>query len=169
MAHVRTRRRPKEWRFIPSSTFAIAGAATQANSSLAISESGATIMRMLGGYVLAPSVVGAPVAGDRETVTVGIGIVSTDAVAVGASALPDPAGEPEYPWLYWRAHSFIYPTTSLDPSGAAGSARVEFDIRSMRKLSNRTSLVFVIQVSGGNGDPDMIMIQDQVRVLVAGA
>ncbi len=52
-----------------------------------------TVLRMIGEYVISPT--SAPAALDNAIVAVGIGVVSTDAFAVGGGAMPDPADEPE--------------------------------------------------------------------------
>jgi len=40
-------------------------------------------------------------AADECRVAFGIALVSSDAAVLGATAMPDPAGEPEFPWLWW--------------------------------------------------------------------
>ena len=40
-------------------------------------------------------------AGDVMRFTAALAIISTDAFTLGLTAMPDPAGEPEYPWIWW--------------------------------------------------------------------
>ena len=120
---------------------------------------------MLGEYIVGPQV--APVAADAASIGVGIGVVSSDAVSAGASALPDPNGEADYPWLYWAQHDFFFGSTATDPASLASSLRRPFDIKSMRKLKPRESLVAVIQYSDISGAPPLHVEFTQTRVLVA--
>ncbi len=163
MARQFTRGRPsvKQWQSMSGLSAQIGAAATVGGGILGFAQA-ATIIRMIGGYGVA--VRATPVAGDISSVTVAIGVVSSDAAAVGASALPDPLGEPEYPWLYHRDHSLFFADGSIDPHSALGSFRTEFDIRSMRKIKPRESLVAVIQVAS-SGDPPLQFEMDLTRVL----
>jgi len=124
-----------------------------------------TVIRMIGEYIIAPTT--APVALDKVRMIVGIGVVSTDAATVGASALPDPGAEPDYPWLYWKDHPVQYASTEVDPAGEAGTVRASFDIHSMRKIKPRESLVFVFEYNNVNGDPPLTAGVGLTRVLVA--
>ena len=70
--------------------------------------------------------------------------------------MPDPLDEPDYPWLYWGAHTFMYPATAspLTPTGdPRQSLRQVLDIRSMRKLKPREQLVTCVQYSDVAGTP----------------
>ena len=107
MANQRTGpRRNKEWVNIPASTNSFTGNATGSGGAL---ESGTklTVLRMLGEYAI--TLVPAPVALDECEIAVAIGVISSDAFALGASAFPDPVEEPEYPWLYWASHKLFAP------------------------------------------------------------
>jgi len=122
-----------------------------------------TVLRMLGEYIIGLDA--APTAQDAVEIVVGIGVFSADAFAVGATAVPDPAEEPEYPWLYWAAHDFFYVDSSLVPSGARGSIRVPFDIKSMRKMKPRETLGAVVQYVDTTGTPAMQVEMAITRVL----
>ena len=126
-----------------------------------------TVLRMLGGYTIFPT--SAPVAGDEVTVSYGIGVVSSDAATVGASALPDPGTEPEYPWLYWASHALGYSNNSVQQITGAGAVRVDFDIKSMRKIKPSESLVSVAQYNNvaTGGNPPLTIVVGGLRVLVA--
>jgi len=125
----------------------------------------ATVLRMLGEYSVVPTTT--PTAGDEAVLTVGIGKVSTDAATLGATALPDPADEPEYPWLYWASHPLQFQAATLDPNAAAANLRVAYDIKSMRKFSASEALVMVIQYGTSVGDPTLTMLIGNQRVLIA--
>ena len=161
---VRGPRKEKEWTSLLAASIALTADSTFIASTLAFT-SKATVVRMMGEYTL--SLINAPVATETARLTVAIGVMSTDAAAVGASAAPDPSDEPEYPWLYWKEHAFHYASTSVDPSQAAGSLRQSFDVRSMRKLSARESLVYIVQFNQDSGTVDMRFVSGRTRVLLA--
>ena len=157
-------RMTKDWTSIPSTSFALTANATSAIASLPFTFA-QTVIRMLGEYTIGPS--SAPVATDAAQVAIGIGIISTDAFNVGGAALPDPAGNPEYPWLYWAEHAFHFPSTSLLSGADDASIRRSFDIRSMRKAKQGQSLVFVVQYVNVSGNPPLLLLESLTRVLVA--
>ena len=160
----RSQRMQKHWHVIPGASIAFTSSATGIGGSLAL-DGPFTVIRMLGEYVLAPN--GALTALDSASVIVAIGVVSTDAVAVGASAMPDPGSEPDYPWLFWAAHELFYPGTNNEAAVASASIRRPFDIKSMRKMKPRESLVMVAQYFDNVGAPAIQFLAAQTRVLVA--
>jgi len=137
---------------------------TQVVSALAFSTAD-TVLRMLGEYTIAPTT--APTALDRAILTMAIGVVSSDAFAVGASAVPDPASEPEYPWLFWASHALHFTGTSVDGGAAGISVRRSFDVRSMRKMKPRESLIWVSEYSDLAGAPPLTATAGITRVLLA--
>ncbi len=153
----------KEWRFLPGVKSDMTANATFIGSSLAFT-SAATVLRMIGEYVIAPT--SAPTALDEVIIAAAIGVVSSDAAAVGSSAMPDPNAEPEYPWLYWASHDFYFPGADPEAAIASASVRKTFDIRSMRKIKPRESLVWVFQYADGTGTPPMTLGMGNVRILV---
>ena len=88
----------KSWTSIPASEFSITGDATNASGGLSVGSS-TTILRCRG-FVQAMFDASAQV-GDNIFLTFGLGIVSSDAFAVGPGSLPDPSGDAGYPWLWW--------------------------------------------------------------------
>ena len=162
---VRGPRMPKHWHSIPSISLAFTSSSTLQGGSLAL-DGPWTVIRMLGSYLIAPTAGGTFVAGDAADIVVGIGVVSSDAFAAGAGSMPDPAGEPEYPWLYWKDTQF---SLLGAPAGdeALSTARVEFDIRSMRKIKPRESLAVVAQYADRSGNPPYTVRFGRTRVLVA--
>ncbi len=129
-----------------------------------------TVLRMLGSYIIGPTA--SVVALDAVTIGMGIAVVSTDAAVLGSSAMPDPIGEPEYPWLYWAEHDFYFTraggvTNTSTLPGIGGELRQSFDIRSMRKIKPQESLVFVVEYANIAGNPGMRVATSATRVLVA--
>ena len=156
-------RQAKQWDAIPGISQELTTATTFLGGSLAFAAP-LTILRMLGEYTLGPSPT--PVADDFCSITVAIGVVSTDAFAVGATAMPDPAGEEEYPWLFWAQHPLFFPAATVDQPGPYAGVRHTFDIRSMRKMKPRESLAVIVSYSDLNGLPPVRWIMGSTRVLV---
>ncbi len=154
----------KQWTSIPGRTDNLAADTTVGIGGFTPGEP-VTVLRMLGSYTITPRL--APVAIDEVDIGIAIGVVSLDAFTAGGASLPDPLGNPEYPWLFWVRHGFFFATTSADPSSAAGSVRQSFDIRSMRKMKPNETLVRVVQYGNVTGNPDMMILNESVRVLVA--
>jgi len=159
----RTPRKEKIWSAIPSFIQAMTGDGTFVIAGVPFNGP-QTVMRMLGEYVISPN--GATVAQDMVKITVGIGKVSGDAFTLGSTAMPDPAGESNYPWLYWAEHPFFFASTSADPIMEVSSVRVPFDIRSMRKFRAGQQLAFVFQYADLNGAPPMRIVAGQTRILL---
>ncbi len=160
-------RQAKDWVPLPSTVLALTASGTFGAPILNFTDA-RTILRMLGEYVI--SLTGAAATADQVSITVALGLVSSDAAAVGASALPDPNGEPDYPWLYWASHMFNYPqaiATGGDSNpGDAGALRRKFDARSMRKVKARESLVWVVEYMDIAGTPPITVQLGITRVLV---
>ncbi len=134
----------KQWSGLPGINLDSAAAATLAGGSLAFAAP-ATILRVRGMVMVNQD---GATDGATQFVTMGLGIVSTDAVAAGAASLPDPGDEPEYPWLYWLS----VPLRSAIISGStvgdiASSARIELDTKAMRRVKPGQSLVMVYQTT----------------------
>ncbi len=161
------RRMDKGWSFITRKSQAMTADATFVGGGLSPAEvifgPQATVLRMLLNYTIAPT--SAPTAGDIAEVGVAIGVFSTDASTLGASAVPDPTSEGQYPWLYWAVHEFSYADTSADPSSAAGSVRVTADIRSIRKIKQSETLGVVFQYADVVGAPPLSLHMSPTRVL----
>ncbi len=163
MAHGRGVRQRKEWAALASATNAFTGNSTFLGGILNFTAA-ITVLRMVGTYTIGPT--SATAALDEAHIAVAIGVVSSDAAAVGAGSLPDPEDEPEYPWLYWMHHNFFYPAVSTDAGGATLSGRFAFDSRSMRKIKPRESLVFLAQYQDVVGTPPLQISIGATRVLI---
>ena len=113
-------RQVKSWTAIPSSSLDLTAGGTTLGTfvSFAAPDQPATILRMVGGFVITGTEV-APVAGDEAHIMIGVGIFSTDAVTAGSGSVPDPESEPSYPWLFWRHSSMFFNTTDPSSGNAA--------------------------------------------------
>ena len=107
-------------------------------------------------------------ADDKAVVGMGLAVVSTDAAVLGATALPDPIGDPEYPWLYWTDFDLGSVETIASTWRAWGPAAREiiFDTKAMRKVSPGQSLQWLIEVADLTGNPTIEIIAGQTRVLL---
>ena len=88
----------KQWERIAQSIASVSTATTTLLGTLLIAQP-QTILRSRG-FVQAAFDATQQV-GDTMTLTFGLGVVSMDAAAAGAGSVPDPNGDPEYPWLWW--------------------------------------------------------------------
>ena len=60
-----------------------------------------TLLRLIGQFSAYMDPSGAA-AEDSAAITFALGVISTDAIQLGATAVPDPMAESDYPWLYWQ-------------------------------------------------------------------
>ena len=156
-------RMAKHWHVIPGLSQSMTGNGVFLGGNLGL-DGPWTCIRMLGEYII--GVDAAPTAQDAVSIGVAIGVASTDALIIGATAIPSPISEPQFPWLRWAVHDFFFNDTSL-ADGNARSIRVPFDSRSMRKLKPREALFVVAEYADTAGAPPMQIEHSQVRVLVA--
>ncbi len=160
------RRMRKEWSSLPSVTLNLTADGTF-GGPIFTPGTALTIIRMLGEYAIGNT--GTVVAGDEADIGVALGVVSADAAALGASSFPDVLAEPSYPWLYWAAHNFRFPAAGapLQDQAATSNMRRSFDIRSMRKIKPRESLIWSVQYGDVAGAPPLTVALSITRILVA--
>ena len=125
-----------------------------------------TVLRILGGWSYGPGAVN--VINDAAGITCAIGVFSTDAVALGGTAMPDPENEPGYPWLYWKSVLFQQTKAQQHSDGDIRMAdRFEINVKSMRKVKPRESVAMVFQYNNVNGAPTVDIVSQACRCLVA--
>ena len=150
----------KQWSFIPAIELSSAAAATISGASLAFEEP-ATILRCRGELVVALDGVAA---GASNGVTFGLGIVSTDAATLGATALPDPGAEPNFPWLWWHDAELISNAVEAnEQSDITSAVRVPIDTKAMRKMKPGESLIMVVQTDSAI---TVDILLSRIRVLI---
>ena len=120
-----------------------------------------TVMRLIGEVSVGPDETGIT-AGDSAMIFIGIGVVSTDAAVVGASAMPDPGGEADFPWLWW-APIFVQIPTIADL--CASVRHVEISSKAMRKVGPGQSLVAIAEYADLAGTPPLDVVLS-ARLLV---
>ena len=84
----------------------------------------------------------------------GLIVVSTDAFAIGVTALPGPLSDPENDWIVWSPSALSFPGSVGE--GFILDARMDFDSRGMRKLKLGDVLAVMFEitsdVAGGSLD-----------------
>ncbi len=160
------KRMQKDWFGIAQSASGLTGSTTVLLAAL-ISLQAQTVIRMIGEYVISPTPGGTFVAGDRVEIALGIAVVSSDAAALGSTAMPDPIGDEAYPWLFWASHKLIFAGASPGGDEITAHVRRSFDIKSMRKMKADQDLVLVAQYVDLVGAPPITVDTGTVRVLAA--
>ncbi len=157
-------RQSKVWTQMPAVQVAMTGTGTSIGGSVSNTEP-FTVLRMIGNFLVSLTPGGTFAEGDGAGITLAIGVVSTDAATLGATAMPDPGAEPEYPWLFWK--QVILTVESATPAFGRidNSVRMDFDIRSMRKMKPRESLIWVLEYGNFSGSPPVTANLGIVRVL----
>ncbi len=166
---VATRGRPgktidfKSWDAIPSINISTGAAGTVIGGSVAFTLP-ATILRVRGMVNL--TIDNESVEPVDTFVALGLAIVSTDAATLGATAMPDPAGDADFPWLWWMDVPLtMHEMLAAVPQSITqiGSARVLVDSKAMRKVKPAQSLIWVLS------HPDAIQVDIDIaltRVLI---
>jgi len=109
-------------------------------------------------------------AGDDVSIGIGLAVISSDAAAAGA--VPDPLGNSDYPWLWWRSQRLFMPGAStnatwVNPGGwGPACVQIEVDSKAQRRMKPLESLVWAIQYSNTTGNPPVSAFFGVSRVLL---
>ncbi len=162
----RAPRKTKTWSGIGTAQALLTGNATAAFAGVSVGET-FTIMRVISEYIILPT--STVVALDRVTITMALGIFSTDAFTLGATGLPDPSDEPGYPWLYWKSHYLKFTGTDpqLQAATMSGAVRQAVDVKGMRKIRQEQTLGWVVQYTDESGTPPITAAVGSSRILLA--
>jgi len=122
-------------------------------NSKAILESNATfsettIVRTRGSISIHPQ----SAAADVDIIgAIGFGIVSDEAFAVGASAIPGPWSNPDWGgWYVWRSFALQLEIVGSPTSFLLwGWPQLEIDSKAMRKVENNETMVVMAESQGG--------------------
>jgi len=141
------RRMQKTWTGITFNETAV-GTTQAIMGAISIAASTAqTVLRMRGVVLIK----GTPDAlADDDTVGLGIGIFSTDAVAVGGVSLPEPLGDANTDWLWHQYVPLLAGQAALLGQDIGSIVRVEIDSKAMRRMKANQSLVLMAIRSPGN-------------------
>ena len=153
----------KEWFSIPGLLTQRASDGTEVGGSVSFAAP-ATLMRFRSG--IQASFDETKQAGDEMNIAFGLGIFSTDAVTLGSTALPDPASEPEYPWIWWGEiflESFV---AAAAEAWGFPQQKLMVDSKAMRKVKPGQSIAWVIQTSNASGAPLTEITILQTRFLI---
>ena len=104
--------------------------------------------------------------GDNIVITLGLGIISTDAAAQGANSFPDPVGSVDYPWLMWDQFSLDSEVAAGEEAIGASVVRRSYDVKAMRRVKPGETLIWVGQRSGASGAPVTLFKMSLGRVLI---
>ncbi len=120
-----------------------------------------TLVRLRGHLVA--NVASATAAGDGVVGAFGIALVTSDAFAVGVSAVPDPLTEAEFQWLYYTKVSWRVPAPSADIRDGYDRTIV-IDNKAMRKWRDGMTMVGILEtVLIGTAD---VRVDFDTRLLV---
>jgi len=156
----------KQWDGIPSWQQTISVDSTRAGSSLGFLIP-ATILRVRSRILISND---SPADTEQVNLAFGLGIVSSDAVAAGAGSLPDPDGEPEYPWLWWddiaiQSFGGAVSPVEITPFGE-GCREIIVDSKAMRKVKPGETLTWVSSSFRVAGTPTLSVMGSITRVLI---
>ncbi len=164
MPRSRGRRTDYTWTQIPSLRTSFSAVGTTAISGSLSTSLSATIMRCrsLGFLCMFDAT---QQVGDEAFITVGLGIVPTD--AVGSATLPDPDAEPGYPWLWWGAFGLRSElAVGINNLGCSVYRSGAIDSKAMRRWKPNQSLVWVAEITSVAGAPVMLFDMPGTRILV---
>ncbi len=153
----------KSWTSILTDVSTVTASGTTAGAGFSVGST-STILRIRG-YVQAMFDSTVQV-GDLILLTFGLGVVSADAFAAGAASLPDPSGDPDYPWLWWGQMELRSEVAAGPTSWGPSAQRLEVDSKAMRRLQQAQTLAWVIQATEAAGAPTTLIRIGQTRVLV---
>ncbi len=153
----------KQWSAILANDQAISTAGTFKGNFLQFAEP-STILRCRG-YVQAALDASKQVA-DTMSIAFALGIVSSDAAAAGGGSLPDPFGEPEYPWLWWGSMTLRSDIAAGEEAYGSSVQILEVDTKAMRRMKPGQSLIWVAESATVSGAPVTNVTFGFTRVLI---
>ena len=141
-----SQRRQTAWGLGVEGTLAHTASASQLYPTTILpSVEGLTIVRTRGTFLIFLTSVGSNV--DGLTGAVGIGIVTTEAIAAGVTAVPGPFSDDEDElWLWHSYFHCIGASTSSPSQQPAATVRLEIDSKAMRKFPVGNSLFAACEV-----------------------
>ncbi len=163
----RGQRMAKDWGFIPGFSSNLTGNNVVAGAGF-VPGASATVLRMICEYIVVPSPGGTFAVADEVVISLGIGVVSSDAFVAGGASMPDPGSDLGFPWLWTLSHKLLLGAVTHDFAAIGGNVRHSFDVRSMRKMKADQTLAFVVEYTDVAGTPPITVSTGRVRVLVGG-
>ncbi len=154
----------KQWDFLPALSQNVTANATFLAAGFLSFLAPATILRIRG--VIRVSFRLSGLTGDDAcSLVFGMAVFSTDAVTLGPTALPDPAAEAEYPWIWWTDIEMFAPEMS-NVTSPGETQHVIVDSKAMRKVKPGETLAIVGQYVDITGAPSMNIQVGRLRTLI---
>ncbi len=157
------------WTGMPAGSLSLTGDGTSISpGAVNFGSSTGTIRRVRG--VITVGLEATIAADDEVLIAIGLGLFSTDAVSLGATAIPDAGGDVEYPWMWYdsrhmRAPGALTNATWVDGASGAAFYRLEVDVKAMRKFRTLESLAFSVQYVNVAGNPGVFVGFGHMRIL----
>jgi len=151
----RSQRRSTSWGLGPGGSAVSGFTASQqviVGSGVVPLEEGITVVRIRGN--LQAILTSATASPDGFHCAIGIGVVTDQAFAIGATAVPGPLSEME--WNGWMYHRFfdVHADAAFSAGQQPASISFEVDSKAMRKLSIGNTLIAVVETIE---DPSAVM------------
>jgi len=164
----RTPKRRKEWQSISSSELALTANGTSVGGGLTQLTGGTTIVRVRGEILIRLTPGGTFAAGDDALITIGLGVFNADAFTLGATAMPEPSDDVEFPWMWWHQTRLgAFSNSAESTSSIVVADRVKVDCKAMRKVPLITIMGWVVQYEDVSGAPPVSVGINRMRVLAA--
>ena len=140
----------KEWRLLAGASQSISTDGTRLGSAVLGFDAPGTILRVRTPDILF-SFDQTQQVGDSMILGLGLALMSSDAVAAGATAFPDPATEFEYPWLWWGQWQLRSTVAAGINNLGTSVIRTSADTKAMRRFKPSMSLLWVVEATGTTG------------------
>jgi len=143
--HSPSQKRLTTWDFGPETTqdtLSTPSSVVWSAGVVLLTEARATIVRTRGSALITLSTLGG--VGDGFRGAMGIGIISTDAFAAGAT--PDPLADQDWPGWLWFQHFNVIEGAPVSADGS-GFQRFEIDSKAMRKMGASETLFGCTEVT----------------------
>ena len=147
-------RRRTGWELGPGGTAALSVSTDSVSflgSGIVTLFDGFTIARLRG--FLSANLLTVSSAGDGYDFAVGVGLINSDAFAVGVTTILDPIGDADWDgWLYHRFFNIHAVTATIADGVNAAAAAIQFEVdsKAMRKLTD-TDVIFAAVQAVENG------------------
>ena len=103
-------------------------------------------------------------AGDVVYLGFGLAIITTDSFN-DVSSWPDPLGDDDLSWLYWKGFHLRASEAAAEEALGASVVRFDVDTKAMRKIRPNETLLYVVQYSNVAGSPVVDFDVGSIRVL----
>ena len=101
---------------------------------------------------------------EHVTIAIGLAIVSARSVSVGVTAIPRPATEGSYPWLW---HGWMQLTSGQEGAIVNDflAERVDIDSKAMRKIKETEVMLLAFEVCESSDQAGITLVHGGLRVL----